>query len=105
MVFHSFFELKFILKTADIWLLGYKDESSVAVLQHDAGAADQTTDVGGRVRSGPGYHARARRVDQPRTGRGQIQTPVSGEPEKRGQYKALCELAVIIWRSPKFFFY
>lgn len=86
-------------------MLGYKDESSVAVLQHDAGAADQTTDVGGRVRSGPGHHARARRVDQPCTGRGQIQTPVSGEPEKRGQYKALCELAVIIYGAlPNFFF-
>lgn len=85
-------------------MLGYKDESSVAVLQHDAGAADQTTDVGSRICSGLGHHARARRVNQPCTGRGQIQTPVSGEPEKRGQYKALCELAVIICPSPKFFF-
>lgn len=72
-------------------MLGDKDEPSVAVLQHDAGAADQTTDVGSRVRSGSGHHARARRVDQPRPGRGQIQTPVTGEPEERGQYKDLCE--------------
>lgn len=72
-------------------MLGDKDEPSVAVLQHDAGAADQTTGVGSRVCSGPGHHTRAGRVDQPRPGRGQIQTPVTGESEERGQYKALCE--------------